>query len=89
MQIHLFKNEALAIYPKVNLVANIGFDAEGTHTKWNDGRGDKSVFPILPLTHPKSMTVDYAMDADCFAKRQSRGWIVDTLSFLKHLMSHR
>lgn len=86
MQIHLFKNEALAIYPKVNLVANIGFDAEGTHTKWNDGRGDKSVFPILPLIHPKYITVDFAMDANCFAKRQSRGLLMDTLSFFKHLL---
>ena len=89
MQIHLFKNNALTIHPAVNLVANIGFDAEGTHTKWNDGRGDKAAYPILPLEHPMSMSVDYAMDADCFAKRQSRGWIVDTLSFIKHLYKKR
>lgn len=86
MQIHLFKNKALTIHPKVNLISNIGFDQEGTHTTWNDGRGDKSVFPILPMEHPSSMTVNYVMDADCFAKRQSRGWIIDTLSFVKHLM---
>lgn len=86
MQIHLFKNEALTIHPKVNLVANIGFDAEGTHTRWNDGRGDKPVFPILPLTHPMDMTVDLHMDADCFAKRKSRGLLLDTLSFIKHLI---
>ena len=86
MQIHLFKNSALTIHPRVNLISNIGFDPEGTHTTWDDGRGDKPVFPILPLTHPKSMTVDYAMDADCFAKRRSRGWLMDTLSFIKHLL---
>ena len=89
MQIHLFKNEALTIHPKVNLISNIGFDAEGTHTLTNDGRGDKSVFPILPLTHLKTMYVDYAMDADCFAKRKSRGWVMDTLSFVKHLLKKR
>lgn len=89
MQIHLFRNNALTIYPKVNLISNIGFDAEGTHTTWNDGRGDKSVFPILPLEHPTTMTVDCAMDAECFAKRRSRGWLIDTLSFIKHLMCHR
>lgn len=89
MQIHLFENNALTIHPKVNLISNIGFDAEGTHTTWNDGRGDKLVFPILPLEHPKSMTVNYAMDADCFAKRQSRGWLMDTLSFIKHLMKNK
>ena len=86
MQIHLFRNKALSIYPKVNLVANIGFDAEGTHTRWNDGRGDKAVYPILPLEHPISMKVDYMMDEVCFAKKRSRGWAVDTLSFIKHLI---
>lgn len=85
MQIHLFKNKALTIHPKVNLVANIGFDPEGTHTHFNDGRGDKAVYPILPLTHPSSMCVDTAMDADCFANRKSRGWLIDTLSFFKSL----
>lgn len=85
MQIHLFRNNALTIHPKVNLISNIGFDTEGTHTKSNDGRGDKSVFSILPLTHPKYMTVNFAMDAKCFAKRRSRGWLMDTLSFIKHL----
>ena len=89
MQIHLFKNSALTIHPKVNLISNIGFDAEGTHTHFNDGRGDKSVYPILPLTHPSSMMVDYAMDADCFANRQSRGWLIDTLSFIRHLFTKK
>ena len=86
MQIHLFKNNALTIHPAVNLISNIGFDPEGTHTTWNDGRGDKAVFPILPLVHPKNMEVDTEMDATCFAKRQSRGWLMDTLSFIKRLV---
>lgn len=88
MQIHLFKNNALTIHPKVNLISNIGFDAEGTHTLTNDGRGDKSVFPILPLQHPSTMTIDNRMDCDCFGKRQSRGWLIDTLSFIKHFIKH-
>lgn len=85
MQILLFRNNALTIHPRVNLVSNIGFDAEGTHTRWNDGRGDKLVYPIMPLAHPNRLIVDTATDAQCFAKRQSRGWLVDTLSFIKHL----
>lgn len=89
MQIHLFLNSALTIHPKVNLISNIGFDLEGTHTTFNDGRGDKLVFPILPLVHTKNMEVNTEMDADCFAKRQSRGWIIDTLSFFKHLYKKR
>lgn len=69
MQIHLFRHNGLAICPKVNLVSNIGFDAEGTHTLKDDGRGDKPVFPIMPLTHPSEIrVVDNAVDVDCFGK---------------------
>ena len=89
MQIHLFKNNALTIHPAVNLISNIGFDPEGTHTTWNDGRGDKSVFPILPLVHPHNIEVDTQIDAVCFAKRQSRGWFIDSLSFIKHLLKNK
>ena len=86
MQVHLFMNNALTIHPKVNLISNIGFDAEGTHTQTNDGCGEKPVFPIMPLHHPTQLVVDTNMDAKCFAKRQSRGWIMDTLSFIKHTL---
>ncbi len=81
MQIHLFLNNALTIHPKVNLISNIGFDAEGTHTLANDGRGDKSVFPILPLVHPKEVLIaDYPQDVDCFGKTQPQ----TTWRWLKH-----
>lgn len=86
MQIHLFRNNALTIHPKVNLISNIGFDPEGTHTHVDDGRGDKAVYSILPLTHPKCLRVDAERDAICFAKRRSRGWLIDTMSFIKHLI---
>jgi hypothetical protein len=81
MQIHLFLNNALTIHPKVNLISNIGFDAEGTHTLANDGRGDKSVFPILPLTHPKEIAItDHPLDIDCFGKTQLESYS----KWLKH-----
>lgn len=81
MQIHLFLNNALTIHPRVNLISNIGFDAEGTHTKTDDGRGDKSVFPILPLSHPAEIVVkDNALDIDCFGKTQPESYS----KWLKH-----
>jgi len=82
MQILLFKNNALTIHPKVNLVSNIGFDAEGTHTLKNDGRGDKPVYSIMPLTHPQSQQIDLDLDAKCFAKALSKGWIRDTWNYI-------
>lgn len=82
MQIHLFKDSALTIHPQRNLVSNIGFDGEGTHTLSNsDGRGGKEVFPILPLTHPKDQVVDKKCDACCWAKAQSKGWLNDVLNY--------
>lgn len=80
MQIHLFRNSLLTIHPQKNLVSNIGFDAEGTHTKGDDGRGNKAVFPILPLTHPTSMDVNLRMDMCCFAKAWSQGFVKDVMS---------
>lgn len=88
MQIHLFRNNALTIHPKVNLISNIGFDAEGTHTVSNNGDGNRPVYHILPLEHPGTMDVDYIRDEACFAKRRSRGFIVDTLSLVKHIFKH-
>jgi len=83
MQIHLFRNSALTIHPKVNLVSNIGFDGAGTHTlSNNDNRGDREVFPILPLTHPTAQVVDKEKDARCWAKAQSKGWLKDEISYL-------
>ena len=71
MQIHLFQNNALTIHPAVNLISNIGFDAEGTHTLTNDGRGDKETQPILPLIHPNEIKVKNSLlDVQCFGKTQ-------------------
>ena len=80
MQIHLFRNEGLTIHPKVNLISNIGFDGEGTHTLTNDGRGNIPSHGIMPLTHPVLITVDTYRDYLCFAKIHSKGFVKDTLS---------
>ena len=82
MQIHLFRNEALTIHPRCNLVSNIGFDEEGTHTLNNDdNRGNHEVFPILPLTHPNCQKVDKQRDAYCWAKDRNKGWLKDEISY--------
>lgn len=80
MQIHLFKNSGLTIHPKVNLVSNIGFDGEGTHTLSNNGMGELPSFGILPLTHPSFMIVDTKRDYLCFAKTHSHGLVKDMIS---------
>ena len=83
MQIHLFRNSALTIHPQRNLISNIGFDGEGTHTLNNsDNRGDRPVFPILPLTHPSQQVVDKARDARCWAKDRSKSRLRDEVNYL-------
>lgn len=87
MQIHLFCNSALTIHPKVNLVENIGFDSEGTHTLSNyDNRGNMDVFPILPLTHPTKQIVDMHRDACCWAKDRSKGWLKDEIEYIYQIL---
>lgn len=82
MQIHLFQNSGMTIHPKVNLVSNIGFDEEGTHTLINNGKGNLPSFSILPLIHPTLMQVDLRRDYLCFAKSHSHGCINDFISRL-------
>lgn len=83
MQIHLFHNSAMTIHPQKNLVSNIGFDGAGTHTLCNyDNRGDRPVFPIMPLTHPEKQNVDKKRDAYCWAKTQSKSWLKDEINYL-------
>ena len=83
MQIHLFADSSMTIHPQRNLVSNIGFDGEGTHTLNNDDkRGDRAAYPILPLNHPASQSVDKARDARCWAKAQSQGWLKDEIDYL-------
>lgn len=89
MQIHLFRQNALTIHPAANLISNIGFDAEGTHTMTNDGRGDREVYPILPLSHPETVTADSKRDMRCWAKKQSKGLLKDILYIIYHLFAWR
>ena len=89
MQIHLFRQNAITIHPRVNLVSNIGFDPEGTHTLGNDGRGNREVYPILPLSHPETVEVNPQRDMHCWAKKQSKGLLKDMLYIVYHLYAWR
>lgn len=82
MQIKLFMQDAYTIHPKRNLISNIGFDAEGTHTTSNDGRGERAVYPILPLVHPDKVEVDIVKDEYCWAKTHSNGWLRDSINYI-------
>ena len=55
-----FKNKGLGVTPKFNLIKNIGFGEDATHTQSSDhGMADLKTYDLeYPLIHPKEMKVD-------------------------------
>lgn len=84
--VHLFMQNAITIHPRVNLVSNIGFDPEGTHTLGNDGRGNLPNYPIMPLVHPQSVRVDKKIDFYCFSKIGKRSIMEQWISYVYNTM---
>ncbi|MFQ3244783.1 MAG: hypothetical protein ACI9WC_001627 [Arenicella sp.] len=72
MQIHMLNNNGLAIRPHKNLISNIGFDSEGTHTHVNDNSGERKTERILPLSHPENVNVDKKNDYLHMAKEKPK-----------------
>lgn len=63
-------NHGLNILPRVNLVDNIGFDGDGTHTTTaDDPRNKRTARDIaFPLAHPRQMMLDARRDAEYFKR---------------------
>ena len=62
----IWKNNGICITPSVNLVSNIGFDEDGTHTFGNSEFANRKTFPILPIKHPDKVEVDKKRDQHLF-----------------------
>lgn len=55
----------MSILPKVNLISNIGFSQEATHTKINPSGANLQKFSLtFPLIHPPLMVYDIAADTN-------------------------
>ena len=61
-------NSGLSAVPAVNLVSNIGFDADATHTtSADDPRSRLQTFPLrFPLTHPVGLALDQGYAELCY-----------------------
>ena len=86
MQMHLFRMEALTIHPAKNLISNIGFDAVGTHTWVNDGRGGRKLEAILPIVHSTNRVINYTLDVDCFGKTYPLPFYKNMVQFVYQYM---
>lgn len=58
-----FCQDGLAVFPAVNLISNIGFGADATHTKVDNGVAaiETKEF-IFPVDHPPSIQIDAVKD---------------------------
>lgn len=84
----IIANDALVINPNKNLVSNIGFDEDGTHTIGGSPWDNLPTYPLENIVHPKyvkrSMFIDekimdYLFFGNCKNKRK--------LTFLEHIFS--
>lgn len=59
----MWEKDMLAICPRVNLVSNVGFGDDATHTtSQNNNLLVRPVAGIMPITHPDGIIHDYEMD---------------------------
>ncbi len=65
----LWKHNGLSIIPSKNLVANIGFDTNATHTiKGTEEYAQLPVYDLNEMIHPKSKVVNLTADNYTFSK---------------------
>lgn len=60
------KAEGIAITPNVNLIENIGFNDEATHTKTASLCTQQKAGDMLEITHPRSIVIDEEADVFLF-----------------------
>jgi len=76
---------ALTIIPKVNLVANIGFGDDATHTKGSSaGLAAASTDLAFPLRHPNTIQINKNADYQTDKNIYTRGVLRHTLRKLKN-----
>lgn len=93
--------DGVCVMPWRNLVTNIGFDADATHTRlaWPHERGVSTKRLDFPLTHPARIEPDPGFDGELFRRRfpptrrivEALPWAVQTpvQGMLYHLLRRR
>jgi len=68
----IWNNKGLSIIPKVNLVSNIGFDEDATHTKGSSKFDNMTTNYIYSIHHPDVITQDREADVYTFYHHYSQ-----------------
>jgi hypothetical protein len=85
-------NHGLSIIPSGNLIRNIGFGADATHSTSTNERGPQSLHqPSFPLRHPKYVLPDARHDAEYLSRflRSQAGPVRRAMSRVFRLMLRR
>ncbi|MFA5984266.1 MAG: nucleotide-diphospho-sugar transferase [Methylococcaceae bacterium] len=83
----IWAHDMLSIIPNSNLISNIGFGLEATHTKTVNEYANMATKPLVfPLQHPE--TIIACVDADRFTSKKMFGGslLVQVVKRIKHLM---
>lgn len=68
-QYAIFQQRGLCLVPRVNLVSNIGFGTEATHTKGQNPHANLPVSDVYPLIHPAQLSLNDKIDQQEIARR--------------------
>ena len=69
-QYAIWNNNGVSIIPQVNLIKNIGFGADATHTTEDHDFANMETFEISELSHPNSITINKEADKAFFSLNQ-------------------
>ena len=64
----IWKSNGICIVPNSNLISNIGFGEDATHTSGKSHASCLQVCEILPLTHPKQLCINREADEFYYKK---------------------
>lgn len=76
----IWKNHGLAVIPQSNLVMNIGFGMDATHTHSKSWMANLATHPLRIQRHPAALVADQS--ADFFTAREVYGIHMNKLSYL-------
>ena len=79
----IWKSGGLSIIPNVNLVTNLGFGIEATHTKKENELANMPSLKILPLRHPQQIKIDRKADQSFYRNYINKNIFKKVVSKLK------